>query len=180
MVSRTGYTGEDGFELVVMNHLGPVLWEDLIARGAKPCGLGARDTLRLEAAMPLYGHELNETIDPIQAGLGWAVKLDKGPFLGRDALKAIAAQPESERKTRIGLVLEGKRAAREGSGILDVNQSPIGTITSGSYVPGLEKSIAMGQVPQPLAKPGTKLLVDVRGTHIPAEVVALPFYKRSA
>src|SRR5262245_49930145 len=90
VVSRTGYTGEDGFEVMVPNALGLTIWEDFVAKGAVPCGLGARDTLRLEAAMPLYGHELNETINPIQAGLSWAVKLDKGDFVGRAALQTAA------------------------------------------------------------------------------------------
>ena len=109
-VSRTGYTGEDGFEVIVRNEQAVTLWEELIGRGAVPCGLGDRDTLRLEAAMPLYGHELNETIDPIQAGLGWAVKLDKGEFVGRDALRD-AAENAGKRPERIGLEVEGKRAA---------------------------------------------------------------------
>lgn len=174
VVSRTGYTGEDGFEVSVPNALGVPLWEELLAKGAVPCGLGARDTLRLEAAMPLYGHELNEGIDPIQAGLGWAVKPDKGEFVGR---AAILAKP-ADRPVRVGLELEGKRAARQDSPILS-GDKPVGTVCSGSYVPHLEKSIAMGYVPPQVAAVGTKLAVDVRGTHIPATVVPLPFYKRS-
>lgn len=173
VVSRTGYTGEDGFEVMVPNALGPTLWDELVGRGAVPCGLGARDTLRLEAAMPLYGHELTEAIDPIRAGLGWAVKLDKGPFIGRDALRA-AAGP-----VRVGLELEGTRAAREGCAILTADAAPAGTVTSGSFAPWVGKSIAMGYVPPELAAPGTKLLVDARGTHLPAAVVPLPFYRRS-
>ena len=114
VVTRTGYTGEDGLEVMVAKAQAVELADDLVARGAVPCGLGARDTLRLEAAMPLYGHELNETIDPIQAGLGWAVKLDKGDFIGRDALAA-ATQDAGKRPVRVGLEVEGKRAAREGS-----------------------------------------------------------------
>jgi aminomethyltransferase len=172
VVSRTGYTGEDGFEVMVPNALGPTLWDELLARGAAPCGLGARDTLRLEAAMPLYGHELNEQTDPIRAGLGWAVKLDKGDFVGRDALRSVSGP------VRVGLELDGTRAAREGCPILDAGAAPVGTVTSGSFAPWLGKSIAMGYVPRELAAPGTRLLVDARGTHLPAAVVPLPFYRR--
>jgi aminomethyltransferase len=178
VVSRTGYTGEDGFEVMLPNALAVPLWEELVARGAVPCGLGARDTLRLEAAMPLYGHELNETIDPIQAGLGWAVKLDKGEFVGRGALQ-YAVELIGRQPTRVGLELDGKRAAREGSQVVLGDGRPIGTVTSGSYAPWLEKSIAMAYVPPDSAQPGTKLLVDIRGTPTPATVVPLPFYKRN-
>lgn len=175
-ISRTGYTGEDGFEIVVPNAPGVALWEDLIARGAVPCGLGARDTLRLEAAMPLYGHELRESINPIQAGLGWAVKLDKGEFIGREALRRAAA--DTAQPVRVGLEVEGKRAAREGCPILSADNAPLGTVTSGSFAPWLEKSIAMGYVAPASAAPGTLLVVDIRGTPTPAKVVPLPFYQR--
>ena len=153
------------------------LWDDLIARGAVPCGLGARDTLRLEAAMPLYGHELTESIDPLQAGLGWAVKLDKGPFLGREGIQKAANNPL--RPVRVGLELDGKRAARETSPVHVPNGGPVGTVTSGSYVPFLQKSIAMAYVDPTFGAIGTKLTVDARGTAIPATVVPLPFYKRT-
>lgn len=174
VVSRTGYTGEDGFEIIVPNSLGVTLWEEFIQRGALPCGLGARDTLRLEAAMPLYGHELNETIDPIAAGLGWAVKFDKGEFLGRDPMY----NADSGRSLRIGLELDGKRAAREGSAILSTDGTAVGVVTSGSFVPHLQKSIAMGYVPLAQAAVGTSLLIDLRGTKLPATVVKMPFYSR--
>jgi aminomethyltransferase len=174
MVSRTGYTGEDGFEVSVPNALAVPLWEALIARGAVACGLGARDTLRLEAAMPLYGHELNEQTDPISAGLGWAVKRDKGEFVGRDALQNLPP----DRPVRVGLELDGRRAAREGSPVL-AGGSPVGAVTSGSYVPFLEKSIAMAYVPKGVTAVGTSLQVDLRGTKVPAVVVPLPFYKRA-
>ncbi|HVL16142.1 MAG TPA: glycine cleavage system aminomethyltransferase GcvT [Gemmata sp.] len=174
VVSRTGYTGEDGFEVMVPNALGVTVWEEFIARGAVPCGLGARDTLRLEAAMPLYGHELNESIDPIQAGLAWAVKLDKGDFIGRAALGA----HHNNKPVRVGLEVEGKRAAREGSAILASDDSTAGTVTSGSFCPWLDKSLAMGYVAPALAAVGTKLKIDVRGSTLDATVVALPFYKR--
>jgi aminomethyltransferase len=174
IVSRTGYTGEDGFEVIVPNARGQSLWDDLLARGAVPCGLGARDTLRLEAAMPLYGHELTEDITPLQAGLAWAVKLDKGDFIGRAALRT----PDPSKPVRVGLEIEGKRAARDGSAILNPDGQPIGTVTSGSYCPWLEKSLAMGYVPPAWAAIGTRLQLDVRGTALAADVVPLPFYKR--
>ena len=140
LVSRTGYTGEDGLEFIVGKEQAVQLWEDLVGRGAKPCGLGARDTLRLEAAMPLYGHELTEEIDPFQAGLAWAVKLDKGDFLGRDAL--LHRKDEKGLRQRVGLELEGKRIAREGSLVLAGGRE-IGQVTSGTFSPTLGKSIAM-------------------------------------
>src|SRR5262245_41160691 len=177
VVSRTGYTGEDGFEAMVPNALGQTLWDELMTREAVPCGLGARDTLRLEAAMPLYGHELSEQINPIQAGLGWAVKPDKGPFVGRDALAAAAK--DTTKPVRVGLVLEGKRAAREGCPIQTPDGKPAGTVTSGSYAPHLDRSIAMGYVPREHSAPGTALKIDFKGTTAPAAVVALPFYKRA-
>jgi aminomethyltransferase len=175
VVSRTGYTGEDGFEVMVPNALGVTLWEEFVAKGAVPCGLGARDTLRLEAAMPLYGHELNESVDPIHAGLAWAVKLDKGDFIGRDAIQKATA--DTTKPVRIGLEIEGKRAAREGCSI-NAGANAVGTVTSGSLCPWLDKSLAMGYVNPQFAAPGTRLSVDVRGSMLDAGVVPLPFYKR--
>ncbi|MDY3559107.1 glycine cleavage system aminomethyltransferase GcvT [Gemmata sp. JC673] len=175
VVSRTGYTGEDGFEVIVPNALGEPLWNEFVAKGAVPCGLGARDTLRLEAAMPLYGHELNEGVNPIQAGLAWAVKLDKGDFLGRDAIQKAAAT--ATEPVRVGLEIEGKRAAREGCPVL-AGGRPVGGVTSGSLCPWLDKSLAMGYVEPAAAAVGTKLEVDLRGAKLPATVVQLPFYKR--
>src|SRR5262245_50614012 len=160
VVSRTGYTGEDGFEVMVPNALGVALWEEFVAKGAVPCGLGARDTLRLEAAMPLYGHELTEEINPIQAGLSWAVKLDKGEFIGREAIQKAVA--DTTKPVRVGLELEGKRAAREGCPIT-AGGTAAGTVTSGSLCPWLDKSLAMGYVSPQFAAPATKLSVDVRG-----------------
>jgi aminomethyltransferase len=177
VVSRTGYTGEDGFEVMLPNAQGAALWDDFIAKGAVPCGLGARDTLRLEAAMPLYGHELNETINPIQAGLAWAVKLDKGDFIGRAALQAAAG--DRRQPVRVGLEVEGKRAAREGSTLAAADGTPAGTVTSGSFCPWLDKSLAMAYVHPVLALAGTPLRVDARGSTLNATVVPLPFYKRS-
>jgi aminomethyltransferase len=175
VVSRTGYTGEDGVELMVSAGVGVTLWEDLLARGGVPCGLGARDTLRFEAAMPLYGHELGEEIDPIQAGLGWAVKMDKGPFIGRDALQARIQ--DKGRRVRVGLELEGKRIAREGAAVLS-GQTVIGQVTSGTFAPTLDRALAMAYVDPAHATVGTTCSVDVRGKPASGRVVSLPFYRR--
>jgi aminomethyltransferase len=174
VVSRTGYTGEDGIEIMIAADMAVELCDDLLARGAKSCGLGARDTLRLEAAMPLFGHELSETIDPLQAGLGWAVKLDKGDFIGRGALQTLQNQP---RPVRVGLMLDGKRAAREGCAVLHGDKN-VGKVTSGSFAPTLQRSIAMAYVDPTAAAEGTALQVDIRGDKVPARVVKLPFYQR--
>src|SRR5437870_1001078 len=174
-VSRTGYTGEDGFEFMVGAEQGRQLWEELLGRGAKPCGLGARDTLRLEAAMPLYGHELNEETDPFQAGLSWAVKLDKGDFIGREALLRRRQDPSLPQ--RIGLELEGRRIAREGAVVLKDGE-PVGRVTSGTFSPTLNKAIAMAYLKPAHAQAGTILAVDVRGKPESARVVPLPFYRR--
>jgi aminomethyltransferase len=175
-VSRTGYTGEDGLEFIVSAAQAQKLWEDLLSRGAIHCGLGARDTLRLEAGMPLYGHELTEDIDPFQAGLGWAVKMDKGDFIGREAL-ARRKLDKSLRK-RVGLELEGKRLAREGASIMK-DGKVIGQVTSGTFAPTLAKPIAMAYVDPACVSPGTICEVDVRGKPAAAKVVPFPFYKRT-
>lgn len=175
VISRTGYTGEDGLEFMVSKIKGVQLWEELVKRGTKPCGLGARDTLRLEAAMPLYGHELNEDIDPFQAGLAWAVKMDKGDFRGREAL--LKRQQNATLRKRVGLELSGKRIAREGA-IVQADGQEIGKVTSGTFAPALHKTIAMAYVDPTVVQPGTSCHVDIRGTAEPAKVVPLPFYKR--
>jgi aminomethyltransferase len=175
VVSRTGYTGEDGLEIMLGADLAVTLADDLVARGAKPCGLGARDTLRLEAAMPLYGHELNEQLDPLQAGLAWAVKLDKGDFVGREAI--LRRQQDRTRSVRVGLELEGRRAAREGAQVLHDGR-PAGKVTSGTITPTLNKAIAMAYVRPDLSAPGTALSVEVGKAQAPARVVELPFYRR--
>jgi aminomethyltransferase len=175
VVSRTGYTGEDGLEIMLAAEHAVPLWEDLLKRGAKPCGLGARDTLRLEAAMPLYGHELGEEIDPLQAGLGWAVKLDKGEFIGRDAL--LRRKEDATRPVRVGLELEGKRIAREGAEVRAGGRA-VGRVTSGTFAPTLNKAVAMAYV-DPAHAAGTACQVDVRGKAEAARVVALPFYRRA-
>lgn len=179
IVSRTGYTGEDGFELFVGTAAVVRLWETLIDRGQAAglvaAGLGARDTLRLEAGMPLYGHELAEEIDPYQAGLGFAVALDKGPFVGREALARLAT--DHSRPCRVGLEVAGQRPAREGYPILQGDE-PIGRVTSGTFSPTLARPIAMGYVRPEFRSLGSELTIDVRGRREPARVVALPFYRR--
>jgi aminomethyltransferase len=176
VISRTGYTGEDGIEIMASAAQAVDLWEDLIGRGARPCGLGARDTLRLEAAMPLYGHELSEEIDPFQAGLNWAVKLETGDFIGRDALRR--RREDATLPRRVGLELGGRRAAREGSVVLRDGQT-IGRVTSGTLTPTLNKAIAMAYVEPAHTAIGTACTVDVRGKAEAARVVALPFYRRT-
>jgi aminomethyltransferase len=175
VVSRTGYTGEVGVEYMVAAGQGVQLWEEILARGARPCGLGARDTLRLEAAMPLYGHELSEDIDPFQAGLGWSVKLDKGDFRGREAL--VRRRQDSKLRQRVGLELQGKRIAREGAKVLAKGKE-IGIVSSGTFGPTVSKSIAMAYIDPAFKEPGTMLEIDIRGKAEPARIVPLPFYKR--
>jgi aminomethyltransferase len=175
VVSRTGYTGEDGLEIMLAAEQAVELWEELVARGARPCGLGARDTLRLEAAMPLYGHELAEDIDPYQAGLSWAVKPDKGDFVGREAM--LRRRQDASLPRRVGLELAGKRIAREGAAVLSGGR-PVGRVTSGTFSPTLQKALAMAYVEPACAAVGTACAVDVRGKPEEARVVGLPFYRR--
>jgi aminomethyltransferase len=178
IVSRTGYTGEDGFEIIVPADKALQLWESLLGAApatVTPCGLGCRDTLRLEAAMPLYGHELDESIDPLTAGLDFAVKLKKPEFISREALSRRAAAGCDQ--TRVGLQLAGRRIAREGAAILADGDS-VGRVTSGTFSPTLEKPIAMGYVNREVADTGKQLEVDIRGQREAAIVVDLPFYHR--
>jgi aminomethyltransferase len=181
IVSRTGYTGEDGVELIVGNGVVEKIWSALLEagrdRGVLPCGLGARDTLRLEAGMPLYGHELNEELSPLQAGLNFAVSLDKAAYPGRDALRRAAEDPSLPRL--VGLELEGKRPAREGHAIL-ADSGPVGRVTSGTFSPTFQKPVAMGYVAPAYGQPGAKLRVDIRGQLAGATVVRVPFYRRKA
>jgi aminomethyltransferase len=175
VVSRTGYTGEDGLEFMIGAAHGVALWEELIQRDAKPCGLGARDTLRLEAAMPLYGHELTEEIDPLQAGLGWAVKFEKGDFLGREAL--LKRRDDASSRKRVGLELAGKRIAREGAKVMRDGKE-IGKVCSGTFGPTLQKAVAMAYVDPACTEIGAVCEVDIRGKAEAARVVKLPFYQR--
>lgn len=177
-VSRSGYTGEDGIEMTFSARVASLVISKLAGRfdreeaTIKPAGLGARDTLRMEAAMPLYGHELTEETDPISAGLGWAVSLDKD-FIGADALRAL----KPSRKL-VGLELNSQRIARQGTPIRDANGTEIGVVTSGTMSPTLNKSIAMAYVNVDQSAVGTQLTADLRGDLQPASVVPLPFYKR--
>ncbi|MBN2021215.1 MAG: glycine cleavage system aminomethyltransferase GcvT [Pirellulales bacterium] len=179
IISRTGYTGEDGFELSVGATVAPAVWEALIELGgplgALPTGLGCRDTLRLEAGMPLYGHELSEEINPFEAGLGFACHLVGYNYPGRDRLVEIQKSPLA--RTRVGLEPSGGRVPREGTPIL-VDGQTVGHVTSGSFSPTLRRPIAMGYVPLALAEPGREVTLDVRGHAEPARVVDLPFYSR--
>jgi aminomethyltransferase len=180
IISRTGYTGEDGFEVIVPRDDAVKVWEKVFAAGAAhgiaPCGLGCRDTLRLEAAMPLYGHEMDEKTDPFTAGLGFGVKLQAGEFIGRAALAGKA--DEMHLPKRVGLELGGKRIAREGA-LLYHGDLQVGRVTSGTFSPTLQKSIAMAYLPPELAEPGAQVDVDIRGSRERATVVPLPFYKRT-
>ena len=177
LLARTGYTGEDGFELFCDWDDAPALWlaltEASAGRGLLPCGLGARDTLRLEAGMPLYGNELDRGTTPIEAGLGWAVALDHD-FIGREALAR-----EEPRTQLVGLVLRGRGIARHGYPVARSGEAePVGVVTSGSQSPTLGEAIAMARVRPIDAAAGTMLEVIVRGAAVPVEVVPLPFYRR--
>ncbi len=180
LVSRTGYTGEDGIEAIVGNESAVELWEALWRAGADSglvaAGLGCRDTLRLEAGMPLYGHELTEEIDPLSAGLGFAVCLEKD-FIGRDALRAIAERgPE---RVRVGLRLQSRRIARQGCPVFaNASTERVGVVTSGTFSPTLQESIAMAYVARGYSRSGTPLEVEIRGRREPAVVSELPFYAR--
>ncbi len=178
-ISRTGYTGEDGCEIICEAEDAAAIWEKLIATGAsygiEAVGLGARDTLRLEAAMPLYGHELSEQINPIQAGLQFAVSLGNREFVGREALERAAN--DVSLPVRVGIQLDGKRVPRQGAAVI-LGDETIGEVTSGTFSPTFERPIAMAYVGLPAQTIGARLAVDVRGTQFPAVVVPLPFYER--
>jgi aminomethyltransferase len=175
-VGRTGYTGEDGFELLLAREPGIALWEQLLAAGVTPCGLGARDTLRLEAAMHLYGHEMDAATTPLEAGLGWLVHLEMPkPFIGREVLEQQTAAGVQRRL--VGLKLQGRAIARHGYPVL-IDGEPVGEVTSGTWSPTLEEAIALAYVPATAAKLGTELAVEIRGKAEPARVVKRPFYRR--
>ncbi len=177
ILSRTGYTGEDGFEMYTAPEDAGALWTLLLETGREdgliPCGLGARDTLRLEASMPLYGHELSETITPLEAGLASFVKLDKPAFIGREALLAHAV-PE---RRRVGLKVTSRGIVREHQEVF-LDDRPVGMTTSGTHCPFLGGAYAMALVRAEVPATGAKVEVDVRGRRVEAETVALPFYRR--
>ena len=180
LISRTGYTGEDGFELYCSADEVLDLWRDLLAagkeRGLLPAGLGARDTLRLEAAYCLYGHELDDTTNPLEAGLGWTVKLAKGDFIGHDALAQIKA--EGLKRKLVGVEMIERGVCRGGYAVYD-DERQIGTLTSGAPSPTLNKNIGLGYVEIGQAMPGKIVQIDIRGRRAAAQIVALPFYKRA-
>jgi len=175
IAAGTGYTGEDGFEVAVPNDIAPVLWEALAASGVVPAGLGARDTLRLEAALPLHGHELGAGITPLQAGLGWVVGWGKGDFRGRAPLAAERDRGVGRRL--VGLTTEGRQPPREGSTVL-ADGIAVGTITSGNFSPMLEHGIALALVDSGVAtEAGATLELEQRGKVRAATVVATPFVR---
>jgi aminomethyltransferase len=176
VVAGTGYTGEDGVELAVPGAIARQVWEAVTEAGIVPAGLGARDTLRLEAGLPLHGHELGPGVTPLQAGLGWVVGWDKGDFRGRVALEAERATGPA--RLLRGLLVEGRRPPREGQAVL-AGDEVVGTLTSGNFSPMLEQGIALGFL-RPDLGPGAAVTVDQRGTATPATVVQTPFVARTA
>jgi len=183
LIARTGYSGEDGFEVYIPSDEATTvkMWDALMEAGAefgiRPCGLGARNTLRLEAGMSLYGHEISEDINVLEAGLDRWLKLEKGPFLGREALQAVQASGGPRRKI-IGLEMTDRGIARDGYPVLNLEGREIGVVTSGSPAPFLKTNIAMALVPAEVAAGESDLLVQVRANQVRAKRVALPFYKR--
>jgi aminomethyltransferase len=177
-LARTGYTGEDGFEVMVEPSVGIELWQKLIEAGVLPCGLGARDTLRLEAAMALYGQDIDDTTTPLEAGLGWLVHLDtKGDFIGRKALEQQKANGVQRKLVR--LQMQGRNIARHDYPVLSAGEK-VGEITSGTLSPTLGVPIALAYVPAELAKVDNQLEVEIRGKTYPATVVKRPFYKSTS
>ena len=180
-VARTGYTGEDGVELFCPPEHAAQLWRTLLDLGREhglvPAGLGARDTLRLEARLSLYGNDIDETTNPLEAGLGWVVKLDKTDFVGKAALAKIKAEGPSRKL--VGFEMTGRGIARHGYPLHDKAGAPVGVCTSGSPGPTVGKSIGMGYLPAAMASVGQEFLVDCRGKKVEAVVVKTPFYKRA-
>jgi aminomethyltransferase len=176
-LARTGYTGEDGFEIMIDPALGVELWRSLLTSGVTPCGLGARDTLRLEAAMSLYGQDIDDTTTPLEAGLGWLVHLEtKGDFIGRSVLDA--QKQAGVVRRLVGLQMQGRNIARHGYPVWFEN-AIVGEITSGTLSPTLGQPIALAYVPTALSKLGQVLNVEIRGKLYPAVVVKKPFYRRA-
>ncbi len=180
IISRTGYTGEDGFELYCPSADVPKLWNDLLAAGKNhgllPAGLGARDTLRLEASYCLYGHELDEQTNPLEASLGWTVKLNKDEFIGHAALRKVKEQ--GPKRNLVGIEMVERGICRGGYAIFEDDQQ-IGIVTSGAPSPTLSKNIGMGYIDASRAIVGKPVYIDIRGKRTAAQIVALPFYKRS-
>jgi len=175
-LARTGYTGEDGFEVMTDSATGAELWRSLLKSGVVPCGLGARDTLRLEAALALYGQDIDDTTTPLEAGLGWLVHLDgKGDFIGRAILEQ--QKQEGVKRRLVGLQMQGRNIARHGYPVV-YESKPVGEVTSGTQSPTLGRAIALAYVPTSLSQPGQSLDVEIRGKLYPAVVVKKPFYRR--
>ena len=179
-VTRSGYTGEDGFEVSISNELAEVFTKELLENGAKLIGLGARDTLRLEAGLCLYGHELSTETTPIEANLKWAIskeRLNNGGFIGSQNI--ISQINDGAKKIRVGIKPEGRLIAREKTKIYDENEQMIGEVTSGTFGPSVNGPIAMGFVDRNFSKKETKIFLEVRGKKYPANICGLPFYKKS-
>jgi aminomethyltransferase len=183
LIARTGYTGEDGFEIYVPSDVATSerVWNEVLEAGKEfgilPCGLGARNTLRLESGMSLYEHEISETINVFEAGLDRFLKLEKGPFIGSEALKEIQAAGGAQRKL-VGLEVIERGIARDGYPVLDLSGKKIGVVTSGSPAPFLKKNIALAYVPSELAVVGGEVAVEIRGNAVKAQIVPTPFYRR--
>jgi glycine cleavage system T protein (aminomethyltransferase) len=179
-IARTGYTAEDGFELFCRASEAPALWDRLLEAagsiGGKPVGLGARDTLRLEGKLSLYGNDLNDETTPLEADLAWVVKLDGADFIGKEALTKQRA--EGPKRKLVGFEMTARGIARHGYAIHDAGGAKVGEVTSGGPAPTLEKNIGMGYVPAGMTEPGTQLQIDCRGKMVAAEIVKGPFYKR--
>ena len=175
--SRTGYTGEDGFELIVPKSMVEKIWGSFVSTGVQPCGLGARDTLRLEAGYPLYGHEYDEKTSPLEAGYSWAVNFSKGDFVGRAAL--FKQKELGVKKKLVGIEVVGRVIPRAGDSILTADGAKcIGQVTSGTFSPTFKLPIALVYLPAGEASLGKNVLVEIRGKQIPAKTVAKTFYKR--
>lgn len=183
IISRTGYTGEDGYEIYLPDANVAPLWEEIISSdptgSVQPIGLGARDSLRLEAAMPLYGHELDDTLTPLHAGLGKFVELEKGDFIGRDALVRIKSTGVEKRLAGFEMAQRGP-IPRQGFSILDASGAPIGTVTSGLFSPTLQKTVGLAYVSTEHSAVGTSISIDIRGRALPATITKRPFYRRNA
>lgn len=175
-IARTGYTGEDGVEIFCADEQATPLWQAILEKGGKPVGLGARDTLRLEARLSLYGHEITDETNPLEAGLSWVVKLDKKDFIGKKALDEIKAKGLA--RTLIGFKMIDQGIARQGFAIIADGKN-VGFVTSGTFSPTLKIAIGLGYVPLALSPIGSKFNIDIRGKQKLAEVVSVPFYKRS-
>ncbi len=183
LIARTGYTGEDGFEIYVPSSeaTSERVWKEVMEAGREfgivPCGLGARNTLRLESALSLYGHEISDSINVWEAGLDRFCKLEKGPFIGSEALQSVQAAGGPERRL-VGLEVIERGIARDGYRVLDLAGNAIGNVTSGSPAPFLKKNIALAYVPRALAEPGMEVAVEIRGCPVKAKVVPIPFYRK--